>query len=229
MSGVILLPIVVGLLVSVTLAGSFTSIIGYSNPFMITTSILTPIANGLLTTLNQKSPIWKLIFFQSLLGIGVGVGFQGPQVAVQAVLSRQDTPVGIGIIQFAQGIGPAIFTAVSQSIFLAQFRKGLERAGLTRDKITLASSGADLLNLSMTEPEKLAVSRAYARGLTETFYLPVALSCLTTVGALGMDWCSVRSKAVSVQQGRLNVTIKMKSEEKELPCERGEKNRMECC
>lgn len=224
MSGVILLPIVVGLIVSVTVAGYLTSIVGYSNPFMITTSILTPIANGLLTTLNQTTPIWKLIIYQSLLGIGVGIGFQGPQVAVQAVLSKQDTPVGIGIIQFAQGIGPAIFTAVSQSIFLAQFRKGLERAGLARDEITMVSSGANPPNLSMNEAEKHAVSRAYARGLTETFYLPVALSCLTAVGALGMEWCSVRSKAVSAEQGGVIVTIEEKSEAEELPREKCENN-----
>ena len=211
MSGVTLLPIVVGLIVSVTLAGYLTSLVGYSNPFMITTSILTPIATGLLTTLNQTTPIWKVIIFQSLLGIGVGIGFQGPQIAVQAVLSKEDTSLGIAIIQFAQGIGPAIFTGVAQSIFIAQFHKELERADLTRNEVTMVTSGANTSYLSMNEAEKHVVLSAYARSLAETFNLSVALSCLTAVGTLGMEWRSVRPKAVPTEHRRVNQTTEERS------------------
>jgi MFS family permease len=193
MSGATLLPIVIGIIVSVILSGYLTSIVGYYNPFMLATSVMTPVANGLLTTLNRTTPIWKLVIFQGLLGVGAGVGFQGPQVAVQTVLSNKDTPVGIGIIQFAQGIGPAIFIAVSQSIFLTQFEKELRTSGLT-DKITgLILHGTSPPSLSMDTQDKERVSAAYAQSLTRTFYLPVTLSCLSAIGASGMEWRSVKS------------------------------------
>lgn len=198
MSGIMLVPIIVGLIISVTLAGYLTSIVGYCNPFMLATSILTPIANGLLTTLTRTTSTAKLIIFQGLLGIGVGVGFQGPQIAIQTVLSKEDIPVGIGMIQFAQGIGPAIFVGVSQSIFLADLRKELERAGLSDEEIGMVSSGSAASTPSMNGAEKQTVYTSYARSLTQTFYLPVALSCLTAVGALGMKWRSIKQKPPSL-------------------------------
>ncbi|KAI1125778.1 MFS general substrate transporter [Nemania abortiva] len=192
MSGINLLPIVVGLIVSVILSGYLTLIVGYYNPFMLATSILTPIANGLLTTLTQTTQIWKILVFQGLLGIGTGIGFQGPQVAVQTVLSKNDTSVGIGVIQFAQGIGPAIFIAVSQSIFLARFKKELGLAGLTERAGDLIAKGISPSSLSLNDTDRRVVSAAYAESLTQTFYLPVALSSLTVVGALGMEWRSIK-------------------------------------
>jgi MFS family permease len=193
MSGVTLLPIIIGLIISIILSGYLTSIVGYYNPFMLASSVATPIAHGLLTTLTQATPIWKIIVFQGLLGIGAGIGFQGPQVAVQTVLSNKDTSVGIGIIQFAQGIGPAIFIAVSQSVFSAQFKKQLERSEFTEQTTNLILQGASLPSLFMDTEEQDRVSAAYARGLAQTFYLPVALSCLSAIGASGMEWRSVKS------------------------------------
>jgi len=61
MSGIMLLPIVVGLIVSLILSGFLTSTVGYSNPFMILTGVLTPIAAGLLTTLTVNTKFWKVI------------------------------------------------------------------------------------------------------------------------------------------------------------------------
>jgi hypothetical protein len=193
MSGATSLPVVVGLIISVILSGYLTSIVGYYNPFMLATSVATPIANGLLTTLALTTPIWKIIMFQGLLGLGAGIGFQGPQVAVQTVLSNKDTSVGIGVIQFAQGIGPAIFIAISQSVLSAQFKIQLERSGLTEETTGLILQGASPSSLSMNTEEKERFSPAYAQSLAQTFYLPATFRCLSAIGALGMEWRSVKS------------------------------------
>jgi hypothetical protein len=193
MSGAALLPVVVGLVVSVILSGYLTSVVGYYNPSMLATSILTPVANGLLTTLTRTTPIWKIVIFQGILGVGAGVGFQGPQVAVQAILSNKDTPVGIGIIQFAQGIGPARFVAAGQSIFLSQLKQGVENSGLTDEITDSILRGSTLSGLSMGTQDQERVSDVYARSLTRTFYLSVILSCLSAIGASGMEWRSVKS------------------------------------
>lgn len=189
MSGVMLLPIAVGLIVTVLLSGFVTSTIGYYSPTMILTSIMTPVAAGLLSTLSQYSKIWKVILFQGLLGFGTGIGFQGPQVAVQTVLSKQDAPIGIAIIQFAQGIGPAIFTAAAQSLFLA-------RLAHSADKPDILGPGA--FPATNTNSDNRLVDedmvRSYDRSLTEVFYLPTALYCLSLVGALGMEKRSVKKR-----------------------------------
>lgn len=192
LSGVMLLPIIVGLVVSVVLAGFLTSVVGYYNPFMIATSIITPIATGLLTTLTIRTQHWKLVIFQGLLGVGAGIGFQGPQVAVQTILSKEDTPIGLGVVQFAQGIGPAIFVAAAQSCFLTQFKKKVERDGLGSGIDDLMSTGVSHHSLGLFKRTDLRIPIAYAESLSRTFYLATSLSCLTVLGALGMQWRSVK-------------------------------------
>ncbi|KAL8949294.1 MAG: hypothetical protein Q9222_004580, partial [Ikaeria aurantiellina] len=78
-SGVMVVPSVVGLMLSLLFSGTATSIVGYYAPFMVLTSILTPIAAGLLTTLEVDAKTVTLICYQALLGFGAGIGFQGPQ------------------------------------------------------------------------------------------------------------------------------------------------------
>ena len=51
MSGVLTIPQVVGLAISVVFSGTATSTVGYYTPFMYFTSILTLVATGLLTTI----------------------------------------------------------------------------------------------------------------------------------------------------------------------------------
>lgn len=195
MSGVMVLPTAAGLVVSVPLAGYLTTLIGYYSPFMLVNSIMTPPATGLLTTLNAGSNIWTYMFYQTLLGFGTGIGFQGPQVAVQATFSDSDSQIGIAIIQLAQAIGPAICVAASQTIFtsklhsyLAQFASKLDVAELTSHGLTIPEG--------LSPWEHTVVVSAYSHALNNSFYLPVALSCVTLIGALGVEWKSLKGTRV---------------------------------
>ncbi|CAH0053879.1 unnamed protein product [Clonostachys solani] len=191
MSGVMVLPTAAGLVVSVPLAGYLTTLVGYYSPFMLLNSIITPPATGLLTTLDAGSKLWRLISYQALLGFGTGIGFQGPQVAVQATFSDFDSQIAIAIIQLAQAIGPAIAVAGAQTIFtsklnsyLARFASNLNLADLNRYGLTVP----DWLNPS----EREIVVSAYSYALNNAFYLPLALACMTIIGALCVEWKSIK-------------------------------------
>ena len=143
MSGVMVLPSAAGLILSVGLSGVLTSLVGYYNPFMILTSVITPPAAGLMTTPDINTKVWTLIIYQGLLGFGAGIGFQGPQVAVQAIFHEKDVSIGIAFTQFAQGIGPAVFVAVAQNVFtsrlaanIGQYASGVDLATLTAQGLT---------------------------------------------------------------------------------------------
>lgn len=194
MSGVMVLPSAAGLIVSVSLSGALTTHFGYYNPFMILTSLITPPAAGLLTTLNVDAELWSLILYQALLGFGAGIGFQGPQVAVQAIFSERDSQIGIAIIQFAQSIGPAVFIAAAQTIFtsrlasnIRRYAPGVSLANLTNQGLTIPKSEAD-------NSEYRGIIFSYDNALTQTFYLSVSLACMSLIGALSMEWRSVKAK-----------------------------------
>ncbi|KAE8387565.1 major facilitator superfamily domain-containing protein [Aspergillus alliaceus] len=180
-SGALSLPIAIGVPLAVFCGSSATSLLGYYTPFMIVTGILTLIAAGLLTTLSLTS----FLCYKALLGIGAGVGFRGPQVAVQTVLSVKDSPIGIAIIIFAQNFGPALFVSIVQTVFTGQ---PLARVGSILPNLDAYPLSA----MGMTDLEKYGppadmdrVIEGYDKALTTAFFLPVGLACVSMIGAWG--------------------------------------------
>ena len=194
-SGVMVLPSAVGLIVSFFVSGMLTSKLGYSNPFMITTSMTMPPSTGLISTLNIDAKLWSLIFYQALLGFGAGIGFQGPQVAVQAIFPDKDSQIGIAIIQFAQAIGPAISNAAAQNIFSSKLTSNLRRFAPHIDPATVMSGGLTAPNVKAGDGGgQSGIVLSYDNALTQTFYLSVSLACVSLIGALGVEWRSVKKK-----------------------------------
>ncbi|UPK97853.1 hypothetical protein LCI18_008788 [Fusarium solani-melongenae] len=191
-SGILMLPLGVGLIISVPLAGFLTYYVGYPNYFMVFNGLLTPVATGLLTTMNTKPATWKLLVYQALLGFGTGIGFQGPQVGVQAIFSDSDSQIGISIIQLAQALGPAIFVATAQTIFAGSLPSGFITGGLGQKTSGDLERNADA---SHTLGEDSNSSLIYAGALGRAFYVSLGLACMTLVASLGMEWHSVKRRS----------------------------------
>jgi hypothetical protein len=176
------------------LQGIGTSTFGYYAPFMIFASICMPIAAGLMTTYSLDTSLTQIILYSGLVGFGGGIGFQGPQSAVQTMLPPADVNLGIGVILFGQSMGPAVFIAIAQVIFTNQLSSRMENIvpGLTPAYIEERGLG-DIIN-GVPVQRLNEVLSAIDRSLTSTWYLPVALGCATIVGSLLVEWRSVKHK-----------------------------------
>lgn len=201
-SSVLVLLTIVGITISVLFSGSAVSILGYYAPFMLLTCIIAPAAAGLLTTLEVNAVLARVICYQALFGLACGFGYQNPQVAAQTILDPKDAAIGIALIQFTNLFGPAVFVSVAQTVFTGRLIADLENfaPGLS-DPAALATNG--LANLKeRIGMENLEVAlMGYDKALMHTFYLPVALACLGLLGAVGMDWRSVKKKKASNLEG----------------------------
>ncbi|ROW15687.1 hypothetical protein VPNG_02154 [Cytospora leucostoma] len=193
-SGYMMIPLVVGFLISMVAQGAGVSAVGYYVPFMLGTSITMPIFAGLITTFTTSTSTGKMVGYTLAMGFAAGIGFQAPQSAVQTVLPAKDASMGLAIIIFAQNFGPAVFIAISQTIFLNRLSGSLEALipGLTPDVVN---------NMGLTELKSLVGDQnlekalgIFDKSLTQTWYLAVALACTTMVGSLGMEWRSVKDK-----------------------------------
>ncbi|KAK2798588.1 hypothetical protein FQN51_007608 [Onygenales sp. PD_10] len=94
------LPLFAGMTMTVLTAGAGTTWMGYYYPFMLISSVLTPIASGLLTTIQYNDALVKTILLLTFLGAGVGLGLQAPVFAVQTVLLDKDIATGVAITAF---------------------------------------------------------------------------------------------------------------------------------
>lgn len=193
-SGVLMLPALFGYLSAVLIGGAGISLLGYYAPFMWLATILMPTSSGLMTTWSLTTSLGGIAGYSFLMGIGTGIGFQGPQTAVQTVLPQGDVSLGIAVVLFSQSFGPAVAMAVGQTLLtnalLTNFRS-LDPA-LTAKQVN--QMGLSQLKTLVPQNQQEAALMAINKSLMQTWYLPVGLSCATVIGSALIEWKSVKEK-----------------------------------
>jgi len=193
-SGYMVLPMVLGQLVGFLGLGIGTSTFGYYVPFMLAGSVLMPVASGLMTTWNISTSYAQLILYQALAGFGGGIGFQGPQSAVQTILPTSDAPLGLAIVLFAQHFGPAVTVVIAQTVFTNQLTANLEDLGGGLDAAKIEHLGLSDLKDLFGGGKLAEVLGAFDTSVIRTWDLVVALGCVSMAGSLAMEWKSVKVK-----------------------------------
>ena len=189
-SGIMILPLVLAMTSAAVSAGLLTRKLGYYVPFMIACAVIMPIGAGLISTFTPSTahPAW--IGYQVLFGLGLGLGQQQAMVAAQTVLARKDVPIGASLMMFSQTLGGAVFLSVANNLFDAKLASGL--AGIPGiDVGRVVDAGATDLRTMVAARFLPRVLVAYNAALRDTFYLVTALTCVTIVGALAMEWKSI--------------------------------------
>ncbi|KAF5649630.1 major facilitator superfamily transporter [Fusarium sp. NRRL 52700] len=182
-AGLLALPMVGGLAIAFIISGVGTTWIGYYYPFMLATSVLTPIASGLLTTLDLEEQIAKAVGLLTFLGLAVGLGLQGPQVALQAVLPIEAVSLGGAVITFGAGMGSALWICASATLFQDRLSKEIQDAAPGTNTTHIQEAGLSKLRESIG-PERLkSVLSGYENAVVQTLYIPLALALLSMVGA----------------------------------------------
>lgn len=191
-SGIRLLPMMISMVVGSIGGGITNSKIGFYNPLAIIGSCIMSVGAGLLTTFQVDTSEGKWIGYQIVYGIGLGLCFQVPNLAAQTVLPKSDVPSGLALMLFGQMIGAAVFVSVGENILANQLVKRL--SGLPGFNSNLVTSGG-VTELLDTMPAGLhnTVLHSYNDALRKVFQVGMVLSCLTVLGAVTLEWKSVKT------------------------------------
>lgn len=193
-SGYLMLPCLLGYLIAMVAHGVAVSAIGYYVPLMLLASTTMPIFAGLMTTFTPSTTVVKMVGYSAAMGFAGGIGFQGPQSAVQTALAEKDASLGLSVIIFAQSIGPAVSIAVAQTIFLNRLSENLQLLVPGLNPKAVDNLGlSDIKTLVGKESLEKALA-LFDTSLMQTWYLAVGLACLTIVGSITMEWGSVKHK-----------------------------------
>jgi hypothetical protein len=161
---------------------------------MLLSSIITPIGEGLMTTWSVNTGFSQWVGYQVLTGLGMGMGQQQPQVAIQAVLPRADIPAGVSIVMLVQTLSGAIFIAIGQAVLQNKLVQNLDSAfpngGLNASR--LSTVGATQLRSLVPSKDLQAVLAAYNSALTKVFTVAVVMSALSIIGSFSIEWKSVK-------------------------------------
>jgi hypothetical protein len=191
-SGIRTIPLVLSLVAGTIISGVATGKIGYYTQFAYISAVVMPIGAGLISTWKVDTGHAEWIGFQILYGLGLGFGMQQAQLAAQTVLKRVDVPTGMALVVFMQTLGGAVFLSVGQNVLTSHLVSGVSRLVEGLDPAVIVNTGAtDLRALVPGEllPEVLGV---YNEALRQVFLVSTGLASVTILGALGLEWRSVK-------------------------------------
>jgi MFS family permease len=198
-SGIRTIPLVLSLVAGSIVSGIATGKIGYYTQFAYVSAAIMPIGAGLISTWKVDTGHAEWIGFQVLYGFSLGLGMQQAQLAAQTVLKRVDVPTGMALVVFMQTLGGAVFLSVGQNVLTSHLVGGIGRLlveGL--DPAVIVNTGATDLRDLVPAEQLPAVLEVYSEALRRVFLISTGLASVTILGALGLEWRSVKKSGKSV-------------------------------
>ncbi|MFG2607730.1 DHA2 family efflux MFS transporter permease subunit [Streptomyces sp. NPDC048514] len=181
LSGVHMLPMVIGLLLSSTVSGQIVSRTGRWKVFPVTGTAVTAIGLLLLHQLDEFSSTAQMSVYFFVFGLGLGLVMQVLVLIVQNAVSYEDLGVATSGATFFRSIGASFGVAIFGTVFASRLGDKLTAAfrgvslppGATADTLE-----ADPRGISALPPALRPVAlHAYASAITDVFLYaaPVAL------------------------------------------------------
>ncbi|GAA5876984.1 hypothetical protein JCM1840_007089 [Sporobolomyces johnsonii] len=183
-SGVDILPLMLATVISVVLAGRIVARFGRYWPFLILGPIPGAIGAGLLYTVSPTSSSGKVIGYQILCGVGVGVTMQNGLFAMQAEFRDNPRLVAqaTGLASFAQFLGGTISLAIGQASLSTQLTKNFAIYAPEAPLAVIKESPLEIWSLPADEIP--GAVQAYVKSLDITFVITVAFYVCGMLGAV---------------------------------------------
>ncbi|MCU4745299.1 MDR family MFS transporter [Streptomyces sp. G-5] len=182
LSGVHLLPMVLGLLFTSTLSGQLISHTGHWRIYPIIGTAVTALGLILLHNLSPSSGTWETSLYFLVFGMGIGGVLQVMVLAVQNAVGYENLGVGTAGVTFFRSIGAAFGVAVFGTIFTrllgdklsADLRGVAPPPGVSRDTLLHDPRGIALL------PDGLRVNvlHSYSSAITSVFLYAVPVMAI---------------------------------------------------
>ncbi|WP_169738329.1 MDR family MFS transporter [Patulibacter minatonensis] len=197
-SGLLTIPMVVGLFGSSTLSGRRISQTGRYKRFMLAGTLALAAGLGLMGTIDEKTSLVEVGAFMFVAGVGIGLVMQNLILAVQNVIPADKIGAGSALIAFFRSLGGAIGVSVLGAIL------GSKVASSTADGLAArgvegggAPSGSTIPDVgALPVPVREVVEHAYGTGVAEIFLIAAPLGLV----AFAAVWF-LREKALGTKSG----------------------------
>ncbi|KAJ5809735.1 uncharacterized protein N7503_001953 [Penicillium pulvis] len=190
-SGLYLLPLIVSCALAAAAAGIFMQQTGKYLPVMYIAQGFLVLGSGLLISLEFESNIAKLVIFQILVGIGVGMNIEAPILAAQAATSIRDTAAVTATMGFVRSLSTAISVVVGGVIFQNEMNTRNEKLASQLGSNSslanifngdLAASSVEEINtIGLNAGQQVLVRKTYFEALRIVWIMYVAFAGLATI------------------------------------------------
>jgi len=111
-SGLIMIPMLLGLTISSVITGQIISKTGKYRNLVILEFIITTLGVVLLASMDENTPYYLLIFYSTILGIGSGMAYNIFNIAVQNAFTIHEIGIVTASMRFFRNIGVIVFVPV---------------------------------------------------------------------------------------------------------------------
>ncbi|KAI8846774.1 major facilitator superfamily domain-containing protein, partial [Chytridium lagenaria] len=190
-AGIRTIPLIMGVVFCSIFSGSIASTTGIFMPFLPIGGSLIAVGAGLMSTLNETSPLYQQILYLFIAGIGVGACIETVLISGQAAVSSDLMAIITANTNFWQTIGAVIGLAIVSSTFNNRLEVYFEEE--TRGMTLMLPPGVpkEALLKSVTVVREFlpveqqgAVIHAYVRTLSLVFLITVPFAGLHVVSSL---------------------------------------------
>lgn len=190
-SGLRMLPMVVGLLIASTSAGTVVSRTGRYKPFPVAGAIVMGVGMVLLSRMDEYSTVWQTSLAMFVLGVGIGLGMQVLTIIVQNTVSYADLGVATSGVTFframGQSFGAAVFGTIYANGLSAHLPGAIAESGAAP---TLVDTPEGVHSLPAGQQE--IIVHAYAQTLQTVFGYTVPVAVVALLVALALKQVPMR-------------------------------------
>ncbi|HEU4974431.1 MAG TPA: MDR family MFS transporter [Baekduia sp.] len=186
-SGLLSIPMVVGLFLASTIIGRQVTRTGRYKKAMLAGAVLLTAGLALMGTLDERSSLVELSAFMLMVGAGVGMLMQNLVLVTQNALSIQEMGAGSSLIAFFRTMGGAIGVSALGALLATKARTSIID-GLAELGVPVPNGGAGEVPDVHALPAPVAhvIEHAYGIGVGEIFLAaaPLGLVALVAIALL---------------------------------------------
>jgi len=196
-SGVLLVPLMVGMLTTSILSGKLVTRLGRYKAFPVAGSALMTVGMVLFSRLGVHTSLSVAAAYMVVFGVGMGMTLQLMVVAVQNAVDRRDLGTATSTISFFRNLGAACGTALLGTVLAS-------RVGYWLPRLVHGHTGLNLNSSFTITPAALkklppavrsGVIDAFVRSLHVVFMVGIPMAAVAFVFAVVLKEVPLRDKA----------------------------------
>ena len=182
-AGLLLTPLMLGIIAASTLSGKVMSRTGTYKMLPVAGTAGMFVAVRVFSTLGVDTPVWQAGIYMAMMGAGLGLSMQTLVISVQNALPPRDMGVATSSVTFFRSMGGTFGAAIALSVLFStlagNIRDRAVAAGLPQEVINRFGSASALNDSSVIRTLPAAVRRVVLEGFADSMHL-----VFLTVGVL---------------------------------------------
>ncbi|WP_433827661.1 MDR family MFS transporter [Actinoplanes sp. CA-015351] len=193
-AGLLMIPMMIGILISSTIAGRMITKSGQIKPYIVAGTITLVAGFAGLSMLDHDTSLWYVGASMALVGIGVGMSMQNLVLAVQNTVSLKDIGAASSTIAFFRSLGGTIGVSVLGAVLARRVSDSMTEQLAAAGQSGGSSDGVSALNLSsLPEAVQHMVRAAYGDATGHIFLISAAVAVIGVIAAIAMKPAKLRS------------------------------------